>query len=48
MRELGGCWKKLRIEISMPSNLPGMGFGQLLKCLATVVSLLWVKQKINY
>ena len=41
-RELGGGWRKLRIEISMPLkfNLPGFCVGHLLKCLATVVSVL--------
>ena len=44
-RELGGGWRKLRIEISMPLKLPGFCVGHVLKCLATVVSLLCLISK---
>ena len=36
---------KFRIEISRPENLAGLCFGHLLKCLATVMSLLCVMSK---
>ena len=42
--ELGG-WRKLKIEIVMPSNLPGFCVGHLSKCLITVVSLLCLMSK---
>ena len=38
----GGAWIKFRIEISIPENFAGLCLGHLLKCLATVVSLLFL------
>ena len=44
-RELGGKSIKLKIEIPMPLNLVRLFGGHLLRCLATVVSLLCIMTK---